>query len=90
MAAIAATIANVWPTAHAQLFTRQAYSIFIPGPVAQYLVVSPKGGWVYFVGATTLGNTRSQPTLSIAPAARTARAMRFKADSGSSGAPMSC
>ena len=53
-AAIAATSANVWPPAHAQLFTRQAYSIFIPGTVAQDLAVSPKGGWVYFVGATTL------------------------------------
>lgn len=51
---VAAVVANVWPPAHAQLFTRQAYSTFIPGTVAQDLVVSPKSGWVYIVGATTL------------------------------------
>lgn len=53
-AMIAGAMADIWAPAHAQLFTRQAYSTFIPGTVAQDLVVAPKGGWVYFVGATTL------------------------------------
>lgn len=43
----------MWPSASAQSLTRQAYSTFIPGTVAQDLVVSPKGSWVYIVGTTT-------------------------------------
>jgi hypothetical protein len=51
---IVIAVAVAGSMAGAQSFTRQPYTTFIPGTLAQDLVVSPKGGWVFIVGTTTI------------------------------------